>query len=344
MRPLLHPMSAIPADVPDLARFAADVAARVDGGVWAPATGEGAAPVFVARAPGRLDVMGGIADYSGALVLQWPIREATRVALRRWPERRISIVSVGADGHERRCDVPLDLVADGDRPYDAVRSWFAADPARHWAAYVAGVFHVLAREHARALRTGRGRPHRVRRARGERRQLVGRDRGRHDGGGARGVAAADRASRLRALRCQQVENLIVGAPCGVMDQMAAICGEAGGLHGASLSARRVPGQHRAARSARRVGYRLRHPARGDRRGLRCGARRARSWAIASSRTSPGCVSRRAIVPGTCRSRIRGGTGIWRMSAARPSASSRPSSRNRSTATPSWRAIGGTPIR
>ena len=26
--------------------------------------------MFVARAPGRLDVMGGIADYSGSLVLQ----------------------------------------------------------------------------------------------------------------------------------------------------------------------------------------------------------------------------------------------------------------------------------
>ena len=31
--------------------------------------------------------MGGIADYSGALVLQWPIREATRVAVRPWTER-----------------------------------------------------------------------------------------------------------------------------------------------------------------------------------------------------------------------------------------------------------------
>ena len=35
--------------------------------------------------------------------------------------------------------------------------------------------------------------------------------------------------RLRAVRCQQVENLIVGAPCGIMDQMASICGEAGSL-------------------------------------------------------------------------------------------------------------------
>ena len=35
--------------------------------------------------------------------------------------------------------------------------------------------------------------------------------------------------RMRAIRCQQVENLIVGAPCGVMDQMASICGKGGSL-------------------------------------------------------------------------------------------------------------------
>ena len=37
---------------------------------------ERGAVVTVARAPGRLDVMGGIADYSGSLVLQRPIAEA----------------------------------------------------------------------------------------------------------------------------------------------------------------------------------------------------------------------------------------------------------------------------
>jgi galactokinase len=40
--------------------------------------------------------------------------------------------------------------------------------------------------------------------------------------------ACRRAENAR-VRCQQVENLIVGAPCGVMDQMASICGEAGSL-------------------------------------------------------------------------------------------------------------------
>jgi L-arabinokinase len=36
-------------------------------------------------------------------------------------------------------------------------------------------------------------------------------------------------AREVALLCQQVENLVVGAPCGVMDQMTASCGEANQL-------------------------------------------------------------------------------------------------------------------
>ncbi|PHT42665.1 L-arabinokinase [Capsicum baccatum] len=39
--------------------------------------------IFVSRAPGRLDVMGGIADYSGSLVLQMPTRESCHVAIQR---------------------------------------------------------------------------------------------------------------------------------------------------------------------------------------------------------------------------------------------------------------------
>src|SRR6266852_3800712 len=53
--------------------------------------------IVVARAPGRLDVMGGIADYSGSLVLEMPIREATFVALQRDPARWLRIVSLSED-------------------------------------------------------------------------------------------------------------------------------------------------------------------------------------------------------------------------------------------------------
>ena len=152
---VLHPASLIPADVPDLSRFVTDVAERIDASAARQdSVANNEAPVFVARAPGRLDVMGGIADYSGSLVLQWPILEATRVAVRPWPAPRISITSVGRDRPVRHCDVPLDLVADPGSPYADVRAWFAAEPNRHWAAYVAGVFHVLAREHGVRFSTG----------------------------------------------------------------------------------------------------------------------------------------------------------------------------------------------
>jgi hypothetical protein len=41
--------------------------------------------VFVGRAPGRLDVMGGIADYSGSLVLQLPLAAACHAAVQLQP-------------------------------------------------------------------------------------------------------------------------------------------------------------------------------------------------------------------------------------------------------------------
>jgi galactokinase len=219
----------MPEGVPDLDRFAADVAARVSTGAWPVNAVLGSTDsVFLARAPGRLDVMGGIADYSGALVLQWPIRESTRVALVPWRERRLAITSVGYGRVERHCDVPLDLIADAQRPYEDVRAWFGADSARHWAAYVAGVFHVLSREHGVRFLNGAA-------------ILLESDV--PEGKGVSSSAAIEAATmeavieawrvaidpRVRALRCQQVENLIVGAPCGVMDQMASICGEAGSL-------------------------------------------------------------------------------------------------------------------
>lgn len=224
----LRALSSVPADVPDLAHAIERMSARVRSGAWPEAAATTSGPVFVARAPGRLDVMGGIADYSGSLVLQWPIREATTVALWRWNAPRLSIRSLGRDGRERRCDVPLDIVADPRQSYDDARAWFAADPARHWAAYVAGVFLVLTREHGVRFSDG---------------AAIFVESDVPEGKGVSSSAAIEAATmeavlaawtlsiepRMRAVRCQQVENLIVGAPCGVMDQMTSICGESGCL-------------------------------------------------------------------------------------------------------------------
>jgi L-arabinokinase len=93
---------------------------------------------------------------------------------------------------------------------------------------VAGVFHVLSREHGTVFPTGAT-------------LLIESDV--PEGKGVSSSAAIEGAvmeaviaawqvpitPRMRALRSQQVENLVVGAPCGVMDQMATICGEAGSL-------------------------------------------------------------------------------------------------------------------
>lgn len=183
--------------------------------------------VTITRAPGRLDVMGGIADYSGSLVLELPIAEATLVALQKDDAPRISIVSL-VDNQTRALSFEMPL-ADFEHEgvpigYDAARAYFSSAPANAWAAYVAGVFPVLARE--------RG----TRFSHGARLLISSRV---PEGKGVSSSAALEVATmsavaaafnieisaRDIALLCQRVENLVVGAPCGVMDQMTAACGE-----------------------------------------------------------------------------------------------------------------------
>lgn len=185
------------------------------------------ADLVVTRAPGRLDVMGGIADYSGSLVLELPTREATLVALQREPARRLTIVSLLAEPtREAAFAMSLDEFEEAGSPveYAVARARFASDPARRWAAYVAGVFLVLMRERGARFSEGA-------------RLLI--DSRVPEGKGVSSSAALEVATmqavaaaynivmepRETALLCQMVENLVVGAPCGVMDQMTAVCAE-----------------------------------------------------------------------------------------------------------------------
>ncbi len=184
--------------------------------------------LIVARAPGRLDVMGGIADYSGSLVLQLPLREATLVALQKTPARMLRIVSLGAEANNRKADfeMSLDDFGDAGRPMDYARArdYFQRKPEEHWAAYAAGVFLVLMHECGICFTEGA-------------RLLI--DSAVPEGKGVSSSAALEVATmqavlaafdielepREMAILCQKVENLVVGAPCGVMDQMTAVYGE-----------------------------------------------------------------------------------------------------------------------
>jgi L-arabinokinase len=220
-------------DLPDVESFLRELA-RLDDHPE-PAAGtlfDRGREVVVTRAPGRLDLMGGIADYSGSLVLQWPLREATLAAVQTDPEPRVRVVSLGgeANGRSASFEIGLDALLPGGRPleYADARALFARDPRRHWAAYVAGGLMALA--HERALRPASGL-----------RLLIRSDV--PEGKGVSSSAAVEVAAlqamailygvtldpRDLALLCQKVENLVVGAPCGVMDQMTAACGRAGEL-------------------------------------------------------------------------------------------------------------------
>jgi len=183
--------------------------------------------IFIARAPGRLDVMGGIADYSGSLVLQMPIQEATFAAVQLDPIRKLTVVSLAGDpSRQAFFEMPLAAFEEAGRPvdYDTARAYFERDHARQWAAYVAGAFIVLMRE--RGARFAHGArifvASQVPEAKGVSSSAA------LEIAAMQAIAAAYDiaiAPREMALLGQMVENRVVGAPCGVMDQMTAVCGE-----------------------------------------------------------------------------------------------------------------------
>ncbi len=189
------------------------------------------ADLFVTRAPGRLDLMGGIADYSGSLVLELPIGEAAFVALQRDASRKIRIVTVTKDrAREAVFEMSLDDFEQAGKPvgYEQARNLFPTDGPANWAAYIAGAFLVLMRE--RGVRFTEG-------ARILLASNVAEGKGVSSSAAIEvaamsAVAAAFRielAPRDLALLCQKVENAVVGAPCGVMDQMTAASGVEGEL-------------------------------------------------------------------------------------------------------------------
>src|ERR1043166_3649258 len=94
------------------------------------------AELTITRAPGRLDVMGGIADYSGSLVLELPIAEATFVALQKDEERALRILTLTDEtARDNYFEMPLAVFERDDNEaieYEEARSFFAADAKRHW--------------------------------------------------------------------------------------------------------------------------------------------------------------------------------------------------------------------
>jgi len=184
---------------------------------------------ILARAPGRLDVMGGIADYSGSTVLEGTLELAAWAAIEPRDDDRLVAVSAQAAAEDWADTVSWargDLIS---APYDQLREAFAHDRRTHWAAYVLGAWAVLAREGA-LPKGGCG-------------ATLALFSDVPIGAGVSSSAAIEVASmaaidRMLGLHlgglelarlCQIVENRVAGAPCGIMDMVTAALGERGAL-------------------------------------------------------------------------------------------------------------------
>jgi galactokinase len=163
------------------------------------------------RAPGRLDLLGGVADYSGALVLEIPTRQATEVVAT--PAETLVVDAAELAVAEMEGLARL--------PYPQVRLDFQRFP--RWTHYVLGVALVLVRHGVIAPPQARlsvfsDLPASVGVASSAALEVAT----------ARALGADVEPLRLAAL-CQEAENHVVGAPCGIMDQVAVAAGEPGAI-------------------------------------------------------------------------------------------------------------------
>ncbi len=190
-------------------------------------------PIRLSRGPGRLDVMGGIADYTGSMVCEATLDRAAAVALQGRTDRQVQVFSFNLFDEHQPFTFRMPLEAMAEQSAEALREGFN-QPGRKWAGYMAGCLYVLHEEGLIDLKD---------------QDVGGVNLAVYStvplGAGVSSSAAVEVATmmnlldhfgvrgRVDALKvaalCQAVENRLVGAPCGIMDQVTSCAGEAGML-------------------------------------------------------------------------------------------------------------------
>lgn len=181
------------------------------------------ASVLLARAPGRLDVMGGNVDYTGGMVLQGLLRESVWVACAPNATGQVRVLNPGAGrfGWNTHFELPL---ADLEDP--AAIATMCSSSAAFWGRYVLGAVCFLLRRETKApagFRCGLD-------------LFIVSDLPPNKGvssSAALTVAALCAVAALweiplsgvaLATAAQWVENAVAGAACGIMDQAAIVLG------------------------------------------------------------------------------------------------------------------------
>ena len=195
-------------------------------------------PMRISRAPGRLDVMGGIADYTGSLVCEATIDRAAAIALQARDDRQVQVFSFNMFDAARPFTLMLSLEHLAQSSLSDLRRAFT-DRGRRWSGYLAGCLAILHDERLLDLNNPSLRGVNL---------ALNSDIPR--GAGVSSSAAVEVATMMNlidhylpgricegveitpmrvAAMCQRVENEIVGTPCGIMDQAATTMGGPGGL-------------------------------------------------------------------------------------------------------------------
>lgn len=182
--------------------------------------------IYHVSAPGRLDVMGGIADYSGSYVLQMPLCERTDVYMALRNDGILRAYSYTADEAHLNDEVQINLneiiPKKSKNIYADVNKVLTGDPKNAWAAYVFGCVICLNQECGAAIQ---GMDFWI-----DTRVPIGKG---VSSSAALEVAVMSGLCQLHKIKltgnqlpvlAQKVENLIVGAPCGLMDQLATYFG------------------------------------------------------------------------------------------------------------------------
>ncbi len=203
-----------------------------------------ARPMRISRAPGRLDVMGGIADYTGSLVCEATLDRACALAIQERDDRELRCFSFNLYDDHQPCTFGISFDALASSSAGQLRKEFA-EPGRHWAGYLAGCLFLLHEQGHLDLKSP---------------NFKGVNLALYStvplGAGVSSSAAIEVATMLALVDhyaivradnrpithhpspitpltlsalCQQVENRIVGAPCGIMDQVASCAGREGEL-------------------------------------------------------------------------------------------------------------------
>jgi galactokinase len=177
--------------------------------------------IISATAPGRMDVMGGIADYSGSLLLQMPIKQTTTVSVQK---RNDGVFNFRTQITKKKTDDFIINISElGDRSLGVAGKLIKTKPGGDWAVYVLGCFLVLRKQNKIDLSGanvfiesnvpwGKG----------------------VSSSAALEVATMNALNQLYklslakeelAVLAQMAENLVAGAPCGLMDQLSSHLGQ-----------------------------------------------------------------------------------------------------------------------